>query len=82
MTCLYVEMKKPMLTLADTVQYDAIYSVVLLSRNKSDSNQSNTHPSKPLPDHRCGVRFNTAFCPSRMTTTRKGFCKNQNKTML
>lgn len=71
-------MTTPMLTLADTVQDDQ------LSNRAQDCfffcfflNGSNTHPSKPLPDHRCGVRLITAFCPFRMTATRKGFCEKK-----
>lgn len=49
------------------------------SVNPNMTDVCSTHPSRPLPDHRCGVRLIWAFWPSRMTVTRNGFCKKDMK---
>lgn len=44
--------------------------------------QSYTHPSKPLPDHRCGVRLIWTFWPARITETCNGFCRGMSNYSL
>lgn len=67
--------KRNMLSAFIASKHQLFYETHLYQFKHVYDSLRSTHPNRPLPDHRCGVRLIWTLWPSRMTATRNGFCR-------